>query len=77
MDLLNKFKNVVRLNAQEVDRKYEIVRAQQVTKKYGLAIQLCIKEECQYCKSTGLVKIMLTLMDYFSPADRRTSWVTD
>jgi hypothetical protein len=26
---------------------------------------------------TGLVKIMLTLMDYFSPADRRTPWVTD
>ena len=26
---------------------------------------------------TGLVKIMLTLKDYFSPADRRTPWVTD
>ena len=26
---------------------------------------------------TELVKIMLTLMDYFSPADRRTPWVTD
>jgi len=25
--------------------------------------------------NTGLVKIMLTLMDYFSPADRRTPWV--
>jgi hypothetical protein len=25
----------------------------------------------------GLVKIMLTLMDYFSPADRRTPWMTD
>ena len=30
------------------------------------------KSEC-----TGLVKIMLTLMDCFSPADRRTPWVTD
>jgi len=28
-------------------------------------------------RSTGLFKIMLTLMDYFSPADRRTPWVTD
>ena len=28
-------------------------------------------------KNTGLVKIMLTLMDYFSPADRRTPWMTD
>jgi hypothetical protein len=27
-------------------------------------------------RNTGLVKIMLTLMDYFSPADRRTPWVT-
>ena len=27
--------------------------------------------------NTGLVKIMLTLMDYFSPADRRKPWVTD
>ena len=26
---------------------------------------------------TGLVKIMLTLLDYFSPVDRRTPWVTD
>jgi len=26
---------------------------------------------------TGLVKIMSTLMDYFSPADRSTPWVTD
>ena len=25
----------------------------------------------------GLVKIMLTLMDYLSPADRRTPWLTD
>jgi len=25
--------------------------------------------------STGLVKIMLTLMDYFSPADGRTPWL--
>ena len=24
---------------------------------------------------TALVRIMLTLMDYFSPADRRTPWV--
>jgi len=24
-----------------------------------------------------LVKIVLTLIDYFSPADRRTPWVTD
>jgi hypothetical protein len=39
---------------------------------------------CELCKmgdtnigNTGLVKIMLTLMDYFSPADRRTPWVTD
>jgi len=30
-----------------------------------------------YSPNTGLVKIMLTLMDYFSPADRRTPWVTD
>ena len=28
-------------------------------------------------RSTGLVKIMLTLMNYFSPADRRTPRVTD
>jgi hypothetical protein len=27
--------------------------------------------------NTGIVKIMLTLMDYLSPADRRTPWVTD
>jgi hypothetical protein len=27
--------------------------------------------------NTVLVKIMLTLMDYFSPADRRTPWVRD
>jgi hypothetical protein len=26
---------------------------------------------------TVLVKIMLTLMDYFSAADRRMPWVTD
>jgi hypothetical protein len=26
---------------------------------------------------TVLVKIMLTLMDYFSPADRRAPWVSD
>jgi hypothetical protein len=28
-------------------------------------------------ENTVLVKITLTLMDYFSPAYRRTSWVTD
>jgi hypothetical protein len=39
---------------------------------------ICTALKVAYCivSNTGLVKIMLTLMDYFSPADRRTPWVT-
>lgn len=57
--LITKFKdvvsnNAVRLNTLDIDRKYEIVKAEKVTTKYGLAILISIKEN-----SFSTVKVFL------------------